>query len=160
MQEYEYWKQGKEVPLSGTPIADWPLATLDQKAKCLSCNIRTIEDLATCNQEAIGRIGMGAQMLRNRANEFLQAKNELGPVVMRVESQAVTIEEMQRKIRQLEDENRALKMMAGIDKVNPNQNTVAQAAGFQPQQLVVTELPEEVNPNLVGEALEDTLKEL
>jgi len=75
---YKEWKEGREIPLTGTPIATWPVASPGQVAACISANLRTVEDLAAANEESIGRIGMGGRALKQKAVEWLASAANIG----------------------------------------------------------------------------------
>lgn len=81
-KSYEFWKQGLEMPLSGTPIKGWGMISPATQEELIRMNIRTVEDLAVANDEAIRRIGMGAVDLRNKANGWLAAQNDSGKLAM------------------------------------------------------------------------------
>jgi hypothetical protein len=151
---YEYWKKGEELPVEGTPIKGWPLATMAEQSKCIQLHVLTVEGLAACNQETVTRLGMGGQMLRNRANDWLKTKNETGPIVARVESQQLTIENLMKRLETLEAENRVLKDIKGIASVHP---VAPLPVGYTPPR--VAEAPE-VDTGLIGDALEDAMDDL
>jgi hypothetical protein len=75
---YEFYKKGQDIPVEGTPIKMWPVATPAQVALLTSLNILTVEDLATLPDEGMRRIGMGAQDLKNKAMSWLMAANDKG----------------------------------------------------------------------------------
>lgn len=116
---YAAWKQNRELPIEGTPIAGWPLATLAQQQLCKSLNLRTVEDLASANAEAVHRLGMGAQVLRNRAVDFLTAQKDTGPLVAQVESLRATVADLLAEVKTMREENRVLKGMRGVADVTP-----------------------------------------
>lgn len=70
---YEAWKSGQEPPVQGTDLRMFPLITKMQLKTCHSVNIKSIEDLANCNEEAINRMGMGARELKQKATTFLNS---------------------------------------------------------------------------------------
>lgn len=105
---YDLWKQNREIPLDGTPIKGWPLASPAEAAKLLSVNIKTVEDLANANNEAIQRIGMGAQTLKSRAENFLNAKQDTGPLVSRLEAALTSLEVLTKSVATLTARNDAL----------------------------------------------------
>lgn len=112
--QYEAWKKKEEIPLEGTPIKGWPLATIGQQDACLRANIRTVEDLANCSSEAIQRIGMGAQELRNRAGKFLEAQNSTAPLAARMASLEASLSEVLAVNKKLAEENGILKANQGV----------------------------------------------
>lgn len=79
---YEFWVKGEELPPEGTPIKGWPVLSPAQQKSCIeAANIRTVEDLATANGEAMGRMGMGAVEMKQKAEAWLKASLSLGTVV-------------------------------------------------------------------------------
>lgn len=83
---YERWKKGEELPIEGTSIKNWPVATPAEVKRMQQAGIRTVEDLCTANQETLDRIGMGGVSLKNRAVEWTQGKLGLGPIVEKVDA--------------------------------------------------------------------------
>jgi len=79
---YEAWKQGLETPLHGTDIRNWPVLSPAQVKNLINAGCRTIEDLAAANEEGLRRIGMGGIELKNKANAYLQAAKDHGPLVL------------------------------------------------------------------------------
>jgi hypothetical protein len=68
---YAAFKAGKEAPLSGTPLSEWPILKRAQIAELNYRNIRTVEDLGDLSDLAVQNLGMGGQMLRARARAYL-----------------------------------------------------------------------------------------
>ena len=75
---YSAWKKGQEIPLSGTPVKNWPFPSPSQINLMLDLNLRTVEDVASANEEAIRRMGMGGQSLKQAAVNFLQSASDGG----------------------------------------------------------------------------------
>lgn len=70
---YAAYKEGKELPVDGTPLAMLPhLFTPAEIANCKALNILSLEVLAQANEETIGRIGMGGREMKNRAVEAVR----------------------------------------------------------------------------------------
>lgn len=78
---YEAWKRGEDIPLSGTPIKTWPVLSPAERSNVIAANIRTVEDLAGANGEAKHRMGMMAEQLVQKAQQWLKAANDVGKVV-------------------------------------------------------------------------------
>lgn len=76
--EYKAWKEGREIPVDGTPIKVWPPISKAQAENCLILKIRTVEDLAAANEETISRLGMGGRALKQRAIEWLESSSQVG----------------------------------------------------------------------------------
>lgn len=77
---YENWRAGKEAPVNGTPIADWPPISPAQFKTLQSIGVRTVEDLAAANEEVISRVGMGARALKQKAVDWLASAKSGGKV--------------------------------------------------------------------------------
>ena len=75
---YAEWKDGLEPTLNGTDIRNWPAASPAQVQMLLQSRLRTVEDLAAANEEAIGRLGMGGRALKSKAQEWLASAVDVG----------------------------------------------------------------------------------
>ena len=80
-EAYRAWKNGQDIPLDGTPIKGWLRVSPAQQEAMISAGVRTVEDLAAANDEALRRIGMGAVELKNIAQAEIKASKDIGPVV-------------------------------------------------------------------------------
>jgi len=116
---YEAWKDGREAPVNGIDLKNWPGVTPAQLKMCQGCNIRTVEDLATANADAIRKMGMGGVALKDKAISYLKSagvnKNseEVSALKVEMESlrEAVTkrdlqIEKLMEQLTEPEDEPR------------------------------------------------------
>lgn len=83
-KSYRRWKDGQEMPLTGTPIKGWAVISPAQSEAVLRLGIRTVEDLAAINDEAKARIGMGAIILKNKAQAWLAQAQDKGPLTMQM----------------------------------------------------------------------------
>ncbi len=83
-ESYERWKKGLEAPVNGTSVRDWNALSPAQCKNLISAGCLTIEDLAHANDDALRRIGMGAVDLKKKANTWLQAAKDHGPLTMEV----------------------------------------------------------------------------
>lgn len=81
-EEYKAWKEGKELPLDGTPILGWAVISPAQQETLIRNGIRTVESLAQVNHEGQSRIGMGAIELMYKAQAWLQQVNDKGKATM------------------------------------------------------------------------------
>lgn len=98
---YEMFKEGKELPENGTPLRMCTtLFTPAEIANCLAVNVRTLEDLAGANEEALGRIGMGARALKTRAVESIKT-GEGKESAMKVEALEIQNADLKQKVTDL-----------------------------------------------------------
>lgn len=114
---YERFLKGEEAPLEGTPIKDWPVLSPAQRTNMIAIGIRTVEDLAMVNQEAMNRIGLGAQMLKDKAANWLAAANDVGKVSERLSALEIDRARDQTQIKLLEETIRLLKGQLAETKV-------------------------------------------
>lgn len=73
---YEQYLQQNEMPPMGTPIRGFMLLQPSEQQRCLSANILTVEDLASANEQAIARIGMGARAMSEKAAAWLRSRGD------------------------------------------------------------------------------------
>lgn len=79
---YESFKKGEEIPIEGTPIKGWQALNPAQQKTVIGARIRTVEELAGCNDEGLRRLGMGGRDLVNKAKSWLNAASSNGKVAM------------------------------------------------------------------------------
>lgn len=101
-KQYNAWKEGQEIPLDGTPIRNWAIPSPAQVKNLLAAGMKTVEDLALCNDEGLRRLGMGGIDLRNKAKAFLASANsvvtENAALKTEVEQLKGSLEAMQQQI--------------------------------------------------------------
>ena len=72
--KYKAWKAGTPAPSFGTPLKTWKHATPQALKACQAARITTIEELATANEDTINRLGMGARILKAKAELHVDQK--------------------------------------------------------------------------------------
>lgn len=77
---YAAWKEGREMPLEGTPIRGWAMISTAQSETIIRAGVRTVEDLAAMNAEACSRVGMGAIKLKQTAAAWIAQAQDKGPL--------------------------------------------------------------------------------
>jgi hypothetical protein len=77
-ESYRRWKSGQEIPENGYPVANWSILSPAQTRLFLDRGIRTVEDVAAMNEEAIQAIGMGGRMFKQRAIDWLASSKNIG----------------------------------------------------------------------------------
>ena len=91
---YEAWKNGQELPVTGTPILTWPAISPASVKMLLELNIRTVEELAQATEEAICHIGIGARALKQRAIDFIAQSGDAGKASAEMEALRVSNADM------------------------------------------------------------------
>lgn len=117
---YNAFKEGREAPVIGKPLTSWPPVTPSQLKTLQALGLRTVEDLASCNEETVMRMGMGGRALKQLASNWLTEAKDVGTSAMR--------------LTQLEAENAALR-----DSVQNLANQVAALSGQAARQAVAEE---------------------
>lgn len=69
---YEAWAKNEEIPIDGTSVKNWAVASPSQIEMLLKLHVRTVEQLAAANEEVIGRLGMGGRSLVDKAKAYVQ----------------------------------------------------------------------------------------
>lgn len=106
---YEAWKKQEEMPVNGTPLANWPLIKSKRVLEQLRMiSIHSVEDLAEMPDSFLGNVGMGARELRDRAKAYVTMKRgDAEKAVLfseqnaKIEQQDKTIADLQRSLDQL-----------------------------------------------------------
>lgn len=99
---YEAWKKEEEMPVDGTPLANWPLI----KSKRILDQLRmisvfTVEDLAALPDSFLHNVGMGARELRNRAKAYVEMKRGDAEKAVLFAEQNAKLEEQALQIAEL-----------------------------------------------------------
>jgi len=104
---YEAWKEGREIPLNGTDLKNWPGVTPAQLKTCQAATVRTIEDLANANADTIRKLGMGGVALAQKAKSYLEsavnnkASEEIAALQIKMDSLQETIDKKDNQIAEL-----------------------------------------------------------
>ena len=124
-EAYAHWRKGQEPPLDGTDVRNWAVISPAQAKNMISAGCRTIEDLAQANDEALRRIGMGGNDLKNKAKAWLQAAKDHGPLteeISQLKNQNKqlqgTIDSLQEQIKRFE-----IRMDAQDGEYNPMEHS-------------------------------------
>lgn len=72
-EQYAAFKRGEERAASGTPLEQWPNATLNKSrvAELKAQNILSVEELANIPDNVLPKLGMGARELREQAKSYI-----------------------------------------------------------------------------------------
>jgi hypothetical protein len=103
-KKYDMWKQGLEAPPMGTSVREWPVLSPAEIENFIACKILTVEDIAAMTEQAMGSFGMGARALREKAREWLQAKEVAGAVQKENEELKRQLAELSARLEQIESD--------------------------------------------------------
>ncbi|MEN6537324.1 MAG: hypothetical protein ABFD89_26970 [Bryobacteraceae bacterium] len=100
------WKAGREIPLNGTSVTNWPVASPAQVKMLLDLKVRTVEDLAEANEETLNRLGMGGRTLKQKAQDWLASASDRGKVSEQLAGLRADNEALKQRNEQLEKQLR------------------------------------------------------
>ena len=104
---YDAWVRGQTPPEFGTPLATWPALSPTQVKNWAQVGLRTIEELAEANEEALAAYGMGARDMKARAILFLENAGDSSALVAKLRAAEELITSMQVRMESLEAQLKA-----------------------------------------------------
>lgn len=96
----QHYKDGNGLDHDGTPLRASLAFTPAEIAQCENVKIYTIEALSTCSEEALGRMGLGGRVLKNKATKILESA-ENSKVAEENAALRLKVEELTAKIEHL-----------------------------------------------------------
>ena len=105
---FEQWKIGEEIPENGTPIKGWVVISPAEQTNIISAGVRTVEDLAAANEQALNNIGMGARSLKDKAIKWLESAKDTGKVVQEVTALRQENDDLKRTLQDMMERMQAL----------------------------------------------------
>ena len=101
---YDAWAKSEELPVEGTAVKNWSVASPAQIEMLLKLHVRTVEQLADSNEEVIGRLGMGGRSLVDSAKAFVKQQGSgIGALAAENSSLRVAHEEAKTTIATMEE---------------------------------------------------------
>lgn len=118
-QAYKGWVENREVPENGIPVSSWPAPSPAQVSMLLDIGLRTVEQVAEANEEAVQRMGMGGRALKAKAQAYLDSAKSDGKLsseldALRKQVEALTTRDADREaeLKTLKAENEALRKVS------------------------------------------------
>ncbi len=107
---YRFFREGKTLAESGTPLSVWPSITASQVEEFRYLGFNTIEDLASASEAVLGRVP-GLHGLKNRAIAFIEAAKGNAPL----EKMNKELEDKQNQITSMQNQMAEMqKQMAAL----------------------------------------------
>lgn len=78
--QYEDWKRGLEQRAPGIPLTEWPGLSPSQVETLRYAHITTVEQLSEVSDQNLSKLGMGYEMLRQRARDYIAAAKGMAPL--------------------------------------------------------------------------------
>lgn len=149
---YAEWKKGNAIPVEGVPVRNWPVLTSAEVKILIKAGVRTVEELATANEQTISAIGMGARSLKQRAIDYLMAKENTAPLVAQLDALRAVNAGLEHRITEL---TKQLTVQA-VQRV-----TSAPVVGFPEPNPFVRSAPPEIDDGAgLDESLGEAISEL
>lgn len=103
---YEMFMNEQEIPETGIAIRSSLMFSPAEQQQILAANIRTLEELAECNETAIAAMGMSGRAFKERAKNALAAADQ-NKVALQIEKLSVALEEA---LSTIEEQREIIKM--------------------------------------------------
>lgn len=115
---YEHYKTTQENPEFGTAVKNWPSITPAQVQVLLNANLRSIEDVAEANEEAVARIGMGGRALKEKARAWLDSAKDTGVTAAELDALRVENQELKDRDAARQEQFEAMeRRLAALEKI-------------------------------------------
>jgi len=107
-RQYESWKAGYATPELGLSVRQWPSLSKAQAENLLAAGVRTVEDVATMNEQTMQRVGMGARELQRKARAYVdsretnKAAEQIAALQADLENRDATITSLEQRLAKLE----------------------------------------------------------
>lgn len=98
---FRLFKEGEELPETGIAIKTCIMFSPAEQRSILNANVRTLEDLAACGEDAIQAMGPGGRALRDRARTAYEQSKDSGKIAREMESLKIAMEDLKRQNEEL-----------------------------------------------------------
>jgi hypothetical protein len=126
--KFAAWKEGKETPLEGTSLLNWPVISPSQLLNCQALHILTVEQLAGANEEVLKRLGMGGRSLVDKAKDYLATAKGSGKVVEEIGALRQKTEQLTGQVAALIKANQTLLSLVPKESQADGQAAVEEAS--------------------------------
>lgn len=112
-REWAAYQNKEEVPVEGTILTEWPQISRAQALTLEGMHVKTVEQLAEINDQAISNMGMGFRDLKNKAREFVKYRSGEA----KIQKYAQQLRRATERLEQFEkDLAESEKKVAGLEK--------------------------------------------
>jgi hypothetical protein len=101
-EAYAAWQKGEEVPLNGTPLAEWPQIQRREAELLVQNGIRTVEDFAAAREDLAAKFP-GGMTLQKKAQAWLAAASSTGRAAEQIAGLTAMVEALHMQIEQMGD---------------------------------------------------------
>jgi len=111
---YQLYNEGSDIPDNGIPVRTSLMFSPAEQHQILNANLRTIEELAQANEDAIRAMGMGGRLYKERAKNAL-AMADQNKGALEIEKYQVALEQA---IGELKDARAMIELYEAESKKN------------------------------------------
>lgn len=116
-KNFNAWKNNEEIPIDGTSVKNWPIASPAQVEMMLKMGVRTVEDMAVANEECLSRLGMGGRTLKQQAVNWIKTAKGEGVTSSEITKLEVENEALKARNKLLEES--VIELSAALEKYLP-----------------------------------------
>lgn len=106
--KYKSWLAGEAEVVEGTSLNAWPLLSPSQLKTLKSIALRSVEDLASANEQTLARLGMGGRALKQKAVDWLASSKGGGKLVEGLAASRAENDALKLRCESLEDQLKIL----------------------------------------------------
>lgn len=88
---YTAWVEGREPPLEGSPLSEWPMLSKTEVDRLNRSGLRSVEDLAQASDTLLERCGPTFRTKREAARKFLESDDSIRTKLQVVEKENETL---------------------------------------------------------------------
>lgn len=110
------WQKQEELPVNGVPIKTWPVLSPKERSMCLAANILTVEDLAGLTEQGLAFLGIGARLLKEKAQAWLASAENHGKVALQMTALQAELADTKALLSEAVATIQELKAQIGDDK--------------------------------------------
>lgn len=106
---YAQYKAGKEMPLDGMPLSEWPMIGRAQAETLIRNGVKTVEALAKLPEEGMALLPLEGRRLQQKAAAYLSADNQVGRVAEEIVAMREDLARMKADLADKDEQIAALK---------------------------------------------------
>ena len=99
--QYKRWKEGFEPVPDGASIREWAAINKQQADLLISAGVLTVEDMSLANEHTLTRIGLGARVLKEKAQTWLATAKNTGAATEQLLAYKTEREQLQEMVSKL-----------------------------------------------------------
>jgi hypothetical protein len=115
---YKMFKSGEEIPEKGIPVKTWSAVSPAVQQTMIQMGVRTVEQAAEMNEEAMARLGPGARAVKELAINYLKAATQIGIPAQEMTALKMALEAEKARNKSVEEQMAALKAQLEILQKN------------------------------------------